>query len=53
VIVGAPGHAREVELNAAEAIMLLGDLRPAERPAPRAEALQLLTPRTPPCRWRG
>ena len=39
----APGHAREVELNAAEAIMLLGDLRPAERPALRAEALQLLT----------
>jgi tetratricopeptide (TPR) repeat protein len=39
----APGHAREVELNAAEAIMLLGDLRPAERPTLRAEALQLLT----------
>ena len=39
----APGHAREVELNAAEAIMLLGELRLAERPALRTEALQLLT----------
>ena len=38
-----PGHIREVDLNAAEAMMVLGDLRPAERAALRAEARQLLS----------
>ena len=38
----APGHAREVDLNAAEALVLLAELRPAERAALRAKALQLL-----------
>ena len=38
-----PGHVREVDLNAAEAMVLLADLRPAWRTALRAEALQRLT----------
>ena len=40
---GAPGHAREVDLNAAEALVLLAELRPAERLALRAKAFKLLT----------
>ena len=42
-LVASEGHAREAELNAAEALMLLAELLPAERTALRCEALGWLS----------